>query len=55
MLPVNGRDGIAQDGTHVEMRFTLGTTSTPIINKSDRTPDGWFTTPQTPTADSPHL
>lgn len=55
VLPVNGRDGIAQDGKHVEMRFTLGTTSTPIINKSDRTPDGWFTTPQTPTADSPHL
>lgn len=58
VLPVNGRDGIAQDGKHVEMRFKLGQsafTAPELINKSDRTPDGWETSPNSPTESLPYL
>lgn len=43
VLPVNGRDGEAQDGKHVEFRFALGSSSStaPTISVSSRTPDGW--------------
>lgn len=42
VLPVNGQDGIAQDGKHVEMRFSLSDSSLtpPTIINSDRIPEG---------------
>lgn len=58
VLPVNGRDGIAQDGKHVEMRFALGQyafTAPTLVNKSDRTPEGWEKSPKSPTESLPYL
>lgn len=47
VLPVNGRDGIAQDGKKTEFRFALSESATtaPTINKTLRTPTGWTITP----------
>lgn len=47
ILPVNGKDGTAQDGKKVEMRFNKNSsqTSSPAINRAIRTPSGWSLTP----------
>lgn len=47
VLPVNGQDGIAQDGKRVEFRFAVNDSQTdaPAINKSIRQPSGWTTQP----------
>lgn len=47
VLPVNGQDGIAQDGKRVEFRFAVNSSQTdaPAINKSIRQPSGWTTQP----------
>lgn len=49
VLPVNGRDGVAQDGKFTEMRFAVNdsATSAPSLNRTVRTPSGWSTTPTT--------
>lgn len=49
VLPVNGQDGIAQDGKRVEFRFAVNSSQTdaPAINKSIRQPSGWTTQPPT--------
>ena len=43
VLPLNGRDGTAQDGRYTEMRFAVNTNRTkyPAIDRSVRTPSGW--------------
>ena len=43
VLPLNGRDGTAQDGRYTEMRFAVNTNRTkyPTIDRSVRTPSGW--------------
>ena len=47
ILPVNGRDGIAQDGKYTEMRFAVNFSNItpPPLDKTMRTPTGWSTTP----------
>lgn len=47
VLPVNGRDGVAQDGKWTEMRFAVNNSATeaPSLENSVRTPDGWTTNP----------
>lgn len=46
VLPLNGRDGTAQDGRYTEMRFAVNTNRTkcPTIDRSVRTPIGWTLT-----------
>lgn len=43
VLPLNGRDGTAQDGRYTEMRFAVNANRTtyPTIDRSIRTPSGW--------------
>ena len=43
VLPLNGRDGTAQDGRYTEMRFAVNTNrgQYPTIDRSVRTPSGW--------------
>ena len=43
VLPLNGRDGTAQDGKYTEMRFAVNTSRVtyPTIDRSVRTPSGW--------------
>lgn len=52
VLPVNGQDGIAQDGKKTEFRFAVNTSATtaPALNNAVRTPAGWSIQP--PTVDS---
>ena len=47
ILPVNGQDGIAQDGKKVEMRFNKNTSqiTAPAINRAIRQPEGWTINP----------
>lgn len=47
ILPVNGKDGTAQDGKKVEMRFNKNSSQTayPAIDRTIRTPSGWSLTP----------
>lgn len=47
ILPVNGRDGTAQDGKYTEMRFAVNFSNItpPPLDKTMRTPTGWSTTP----------
>ena len=47
VLPVNGRDGVAQDGKYVEFRFALGNSylTPPDLDINVRTPNGWDITP----------
>ena len=49
VLPVNGQDGIAQDGKKTEFRFAVNqsTTSAPALNIAVRTPTGWSIQPPT--------
>lgn len=49
VLPVNGQDGVAQDGKYTEMRFAVNQsrTSAPSLTKTVRNPSGWTTTPPT--------
>lgn len=44
VLPVNGRDGIAQDGKSTEFRFAVNQSRTraPYLDKSARTPSNWY-------------
>ena len=42
VIPLNGRDGTAQDGKFTEFRFAKSSSSSaPAINASLRTPSGW--------------
>ena len=42
VIPLNGRDGTAQDGKFTEFRFAKSSSSSaPAINTSLRTPSGW--------------
>ena len=47
VLPVNGRDGTAQDGKYTEMRFAVNFSNItpPPLDEDMRTPTGWSTTP----------
>lgn len=47
VIPVNGKDGNAQDGKFTEMRFAVNTslTTAPSINRTIRTPSGWSIEP----------
>lgn len=47
VLPVNGKDGTAQDGSHVEMRFAINNSRTdaPILDADERNPSGWTIQP----------
>lgn len=47
VLPVNGQDGIAQDGKKTEFRFAVNSSSTtaPDLNRTIRNPSGWFIEP----------
>lgn len=47
VIPVNGRDGTAQDGKRYEFRFRANDSSTqaPSLTNSVRTPSGWTTNP----------
>lgn len=47
VLPVNGKDGTAQDGSHVEMRFAINNSRTdaPTLNVDERNPSGWTIQP----------
>ena len=49
VLPLNGRDGVAQDGRYTELRYTKNTNrnSAPAISTNVRTPSGWTTVPPT--------
>lgn len=49
VLPVNGKDGIAQDGKKTEFRFAVhqSATTPPVLNIQVRNPDGWSTQPPT--------
>lgn len=49
VLPVNGQDGIAQDGKKTEFRFAINQSSTtaPALNNAVRTPAGWSIQPPT--------
>lgn len=45
VLPLNGKDGTAQDGKFTEFRFAKSSTDTaPSITKTVRTPSGWTLT-----------
>lgn len=45
VLPLNGKDGTAQDGKFTEFRFAKSSTDdAPSINKAIRTPSGWTLT-----------
>lgn len=44
VIPLNGRDGTAQDGKFTEFRFAkTSSDSAPSVVKSDRNPSGWTT------------
>lgn len=44
VIPLNGRDGTAQDGKFTEFRFAKSSSdSAPSVVKSDRNPSGWTT------------
>lgn len=47
VIPVNGRDGTAQDGKRYELRFAQSASSTvaPSLNNSVRSPSGWTVAP----------
>ena len=47
VLPVNGKDGTAQDGKRVEFRFAvhISRTISPSIDKNVRQPSGWSINP----------
>lgn len=47
VLPVNGKDGTAQDGNHVEMRFAINNSRTdaPTLDADERNPSGWTIQP----------
>lgn len=47
VIPVNGKDGNAQDGKFTEMRFAVNAslTTAPSINRTIRTPSGWSIEP----------
>lgn len=49
VLPVNGKDGTAQDGKKTEFRFAVNQSATtaPVLNNSVRTPAGWSIQPPT--------
>ncbi len=49
VLPVNGQNGIAQDGKKTEFRFAVNqsSTSAPALNNAVRTPAGWSIQPPT--------
>lgn len=53
VLPLNGKDGVAQDGARTEFRFAVNDSDTdaPAIDKTKRTPDGWAVNPPTKTVD----
>lgn len=46
VIPLNGKDGIGQDGKYTEFRFCVNTTPNtyPTINRGSREPDGWTIT-----------
>lgn len=47
VIPVNGRDGQAQDGKFTEFRFAVNTSNSnpPTLNATIRTPSGWSVVP----------
>lgn len=47
VLPVNGRDGTAQDGKYTEFRFAINFSNItpPALDNTMRTPTGWSTIP----------
>lgn len=47
VLPVNGKDGTAQDGKFTEFRFAVNSSSTtaPNLNRTIRNPSNWFIEP----------
>lgn len=47
VIPVNGRDGQAQDGKFTEFRFAVNTSNSnpPTLNATVRTPSGWSIVP----------
>lgn len=47
VLPLNGRDGVAQDGRYTELRYAKNSNrnSAPTISTNVRTPSGWTTVP----------
>ena len=49
VLPLNGRDGTAQDGRYTELRYAKNSNrnAAPAISTNVRTPSGWSTTPPT--------
>lgn len=49
VLPLNGRDGVAQDGRYTELRYAKNSNrnSAPSISTNIRTPSGWTTVPPT--------
>lgn len=49
VLPVNGKDGTAQDGKFTEMRFAVNQSrvSAPSLSKTTRNPSGWTIAPPT--------
>ena len=49
VLPLNGRDGVAQDGRYTELRYAKNSNrnSAPTISTNVRTPSGWTTVPPT--------
>lgn len=58
VIPVNGRDGDAQDGKHTEFRFASSPSATehPIIARSDRNPGAaWTVEFPTLTTESPYM
>lgn len=62
VLPVNGRDGVAQDGKKMEFRFAIGDMDNyPPINRSNRnaydssTGSSWSLEPPAPTDSAPGL
>ena len=58
VIPVNGRDGDAQDGKHTEFRFASSPSATehPSITRSDRNPGAaWTVEFPTLTTESPYM
>jgi hypothetical protein len=58
VIPVNGRDGDAQDGKHTEFRFASSSSATehPSIARSDRNPGAaWTVEFPTLTTESPYM
>lgn len=49
VLPVNGKDGTAQDGKFTEFRFAVNSSNItpPSLSNTVRTPEGWSLTPPT--------